>query len=324
MNSTTNFTSCFSQLTYTAKLLMPYVVWLLTVSTCLSGFLLNFVITFVFIRQRKKLIKYWSDWLILNIAVGDVIESLLCIPMVYYNSLAYWCESLNKLHGLTDSSFTLLSFVNSCRSFGGMVSIYSMVWLSIERFRSTVLHSRSLEHIRATQVLGRQSIVFLIVFGYETTHYFLTSKVDSVYHVFLSAFFVAIIPVTITSLMYCGIAYKLLKDFHRYRSTRRRIISIQRHRTKKFLVLFIVTNFFCFLPFVVNALLDTSQSTNLYHLLSADLYSFVNFFIYWLINMVRCVCYALLLFTLSSKLKEHLESWLTMCALRRICSKINR
>lgn len=202
----------------------------------------------------------------------------------------------------------MYSVVNALRSFGNLNAMYAMIWLSIERFQLIVMMQflmGKFSYCRGT--CGLIFVHFLAAVN-VATHFLFFGANDSIYHDYISAFASVIIPYIITSIMYCLVARRLLQTVSSSTVLKRKLFT-KRHKTAYGLLLFTAATAVCFIPYSVVTLMDAYPSTRLSNFISVNLLSFSNFFIFWLENIFRCLCNAMLLFVLSSKLQKYIEKF---------------
>lgn len=189
---------------------LPYIVIILTTPPCWLAIALNGTIIFIFLRPTYHALRQWSDWLILNIAMGDFLMALDSIPSLYVYTTYYWCfASVSEKYGFSVNEMKMINIIDTIRNFGGFVSNFTMTLLSIARFRAAVLLHDIDNDISLFQAIYRSAIIYTISIVYISTHFMYTDPQYDIIHEWLAAVLTAILPLTIITVMYTSLAYKL-------------------------------------------------------------------------------------------------------------------
>lgn len=301
-------TNCTAQMDDTLKKMMPYFVSIFTALPLWLAIVLNTTIVFFYLTNFKSRMKGWSDWLMLNIATADLLMVMFSVPSIWIYTTKYWCfNAVNAEYGFSIGERNWLNVVDTIRNCCGCVSNYSMVLLSIDRFKYTVrrIIHREIEPYR--KIFLKLIILYVFCALYIGSHYVLIKPQYDIYHEWFAAVVSAIIPLFVMYVMYGNMAWKLW--------SRRNILNGQttpnavrrRRKAAIFLLLFLLIISLCILPSMVQALLDTSVETELFNLMTKNIYAPLNFIIYLLNDVVSRTCNAMLLFFLSSALKRYLQ-----------------
>lgn len=142
--------------------------------------------------------------------MGDFLMALDSIPSLYVYTTYYWCfASVSEKYGFSVNEMKMINIIDTIRNFGGFVSNFTMTLLSIVRFRAAVLLHDIDNDISLFQAIYRSAIIYTISIVYISTHFMYTDPQYDIIHEWLAAVLTAILPLTIITVMYTSLAYKL-------------------------------------------------------------------------------------------------------------------